>query len=135
MSIIETAYGVGVAANLCTAIEALNVATAAYQTTGWDALKTQQARDVAQAEHDRAEHAIRVAYLAHEGLGKNDRERAANLALFLDDDQPLQRFRAALVKAQRECEGNERAHKNAYHEMESLRVAINGFAAVLGATK
>ncbi len=134
MSSIETVYGERIAERLCDAIEALGAATAAYQTTG-DALTglAAQRRDT-QQHHDAVEEQMRALFLAAPDLGKNDRERAANLAMHLRFHPDLAARRVALTDAQERHEEAERAHKSAYHHMESLRVAITGYAAVLGAT-
>lgn len=133
MSIIETAYGEQIAARLCERIESLDEATAAYQTTG-DALVC-LAADLAtiRARHEEALDKARSAHLGDPELGGNDRARAANLAVRLHDDPTLDAKRDELARTQRLHDEAERAHKNAYHQMESARVAIGGYVAVLGA--
>jgi len=135
MSSIETAYGQRIADRLCAAIEALGAATAAYRTTG-DA-QTQAAIElrIMQSEYDEMEANKRAAYLTDADLGTNDRQRAANLTVRLLCDTSLIGERGCINSLHIAYDEAERAHKNAYHDMESNRVAIGGYAAVLGATK
>ncbi len=133
MSIIETAYGEQVAARLCTAIESLDEATAAYQTTGDALLRAyhdhQNVRDIL----TRTETHSRAALLNDADLGKNADQRAANLAERLAATPLIAQIREDLNDKQWALDDAERAHKNAYHLLESCRVAIGGYAAVLGA--
>jgi len=135
MSIIETAYEETVAARLCTAIEALEVATAAYQTTGNALIAATTAEYDTHATYEYAETNCRWLTHADDFPGKNAAERKTNLDMYVLDSEPVivarddwERARAALYFA-------ERQHKNAYHGMDSLRTAIAGYAAVLGALK
>jgi len=134
-SIIETAYGEGVAAMLCARISALDEATAAYQTTGNAQRSAAQSRDLAKRAVIGREDSIGRSNRDTIKAGKSEGERKEIRASLLDRDPLLNDMRDEHARAERAHDEAERAHKNAYHLMESLRVAIGGYAAVLGATK
>lgn len=135
MSIIKTAYGEGVAFRLCERITALDEATAAYQTTGDALVAAHTAIRIAQHNCEAIEAESRAVWLTDPALGTNDRQRTANLTVRLLHDPEMSTAREYLNSVQIACDEAERAHKNAYHQMESARVAIGGYAAVLGAVK
>ncbi len=133
MSIIETAYGKRVAAMLCARITALGEATREYQTTGDALLGAQHAHQNVRDILTRTETHARAALLNDADLGKNAEQRAANLAERLAAAPLIARMRDDLNEKQWALDEAERAHQNAYHRMGSCRVAIHGYAAVLGA--
>lgn len=135
MSIIETAYGATVAARLCTAIDALETATTAYQTTG-DALVTAtDAEYDTRATYEYAETNCRWISHAAGVPGENAAERKINLDMYVLDSEEILFARDRWLHARTALYFTERQHKNAYHQMESQRAAIAGYAAVLGATR
>ncbi len=134
MSIIETVYGERIAARLCDRIADMDEATREYQTTGDALLDAQHAQQNVRDVLTRTEIHTRAALLTDPDLGKNAEQRAANLTERIAATPPIARMREDLNEKQWAVDYAERAHKNAYHQMESCRVAINGYAAVLGAT-
>jgi len=134
-SIIETAYGATVAARLCAAIDALDEATRSYQTTGDALLSAQHAHQNVCDILTRTETHARATLLTAADLGKSAEQRAAKLAERLAATPLIARMRENRNEQQWALADTERSHKNAYHQMESLRAAIAGYAAVLGAVK
>lgn len=135
MSIIETAYGATVAARLCTAIEALEVATHAYQTTGNALIAATTAEYGTRATYEYAETNCRWMMHANGVPGKDEAERKINLDMYVLDSEEILFARDRWLHARAARSFAERQHKNAYHRMASLRTAIAGYAAVLGATR
>lgn len=135
MSIIETAYGAAVAANVCVAIHELEVATAAYQTTGTDQISATEQRDTTERQVRTREDVLTAHHSAAIEAGKNETQRRLITERVFGDDPMLTKLREELSKHRAVLYFTERQHKNAYHQMESLRVAIAGYAAVLGATR
>ncbi len=132
-SIIETAYGETVAARLCTAIEALDVATAAYQSTGDALVEATIAEYKQRATYEYAETNCRWMTHAEDFPGKNEAERKINLDMYVLDHEDVGEAREQWERARAALYFTERQHKSAYHQMDSLRTAIAGYAAVLGA--
>ena len=133
MSIIETAYGETVAARLCTAIEALEVATERYQATGNDLLLVFRLRDEARRDVESREDVLRAHHQNAIDQGKNEGARRLFAAAKLAEDRMLTKLRETAEGVERSYARSERSHKNASAEMLSLRVAIAGYAAVRGA--
>lgn len=134
-SIIETVYGERIADRLCAAIEALGAATAAYQTTGTDQLFAQEQRDTTAGLVQRREDVLMAYHSTAIESGKNEMQRRLIAERLLGEDAMLLNLREEMRERRTAALHVERAHKNAAAEMLSLRVAIGGYAAVLGATK
>lgn len=98
-------------------------------------LETQLLRDdTARRTNDREE-IVRAHHNAAIEAGKNEAQRKTIATQLLNDDTMLRGLRADVARLTGIALRLERDHKNASHEMMSLRVAIGGYAAVLGATK
>lgn len=132
-SIIETAYRATVAARLCAAIDALAAVTRSYQTTGDALIAATDAEYDTRAIYEYAETNCRWVMHAKGVPGKNEAERKVNLDMYVLDSERVSVAREEWERARAVLYFTERAHKNAYHGMESLRTAIAGYAAVLGA--
>lgn len=131
MSIIETAYGQALAHIIGQREQELMRATEDYARTGDEHTTAATSLRIAQADYEALEAEARAAWLTDPELGTNDRQRAANLTVRMLDDLNLTAQREHLNSVRITHDEAERTHKNAYHRMESCRVAITGLASIL----
>ncbi len=122
---------IGVTDRLLRAIDDLGVATREYCTTGDVLVSTQILRNDTAARTSTREDIVRVHHDAAIESGKNETQRKMIAARLLNDDSMLRGLRQDTATLDGDCLRYERAHKNAYHLMDSLRAQIAGLTALL----
>ena len=109
----------------------LDEATAAYCKTGQTLVDTDILRADTVARTANREDIVRVHHDAAIEAGKNEMQRKLLAARLLNDDTMLRGLREDSAKLNETARRTELAHKNAYHEMESLRVRLAALAALV----